>query len=259
MAAQDTRSKWKPSHPVDIFIYAKQGMSDTDIAKTLGAHITSFNNWRKVHPECQYALDKARNSVANGGTPQTLAEYVYQKLPADLQVLWDKIAYLEDMDGGLEKVELLLSSQPTEIRQLLFIHALSSTAFNVSRAMSMVCVTRSDVHKWTQTDPHFVELMNEIQFHKKNFFEQALVDLVTLRSPMAVIHVNKTLNKDRGYGESIKVEGEITHIHRIVPVAKLNLPLETLIEMEKTMQALEAETVAAAAVPKQLSNGKSAA
>jgi hypothetical protein len=72
---------------------------------------------------------------------------------------------------------------------------------------------------------------------KKHFFENALIDLTIMRNPFAVVHVNKTLNRDMGYGEKIEVEH--THTHSMLPVEKFSMALRLQIEAE--MKAIQAE------------------
>jgi hypothetical protein len=56
-----------------------------------------------------------------------------------------------------------------------------------------------------------MELIDEIQFHKSEFFETALIDCVEARETSAVIFANKTFNRDRGYGASVDIRGNIHH------------------------------------------------
>jgi hypothetical protein len=196
----------------------------------MGVTLGTLQGWAERHEEVAYAFKCAEDTSK---TPQTMVQYVYGRLPPDMKKVWDKIAFYEDMEGGLDKVEALLGKDP-RVRQYMFIHALCSTCFNTTRACAMVNLPLRTLSAWMRDD-QFVDLIQEVEFHKKNFFEQAMLDLVAVRNPLAVLHVNKTKNADRGYGDKLVIEANVQHTHRIVPLEKLALPLETLLAIEQGM------------------------
>ena len=79
-------------------------------------------------------------------------------------------------------------------------------------------------------------MIEEIEWHKCNFFEEALVDLVAMRNPGAVMFVNRTKNADRGYSEKIQVEHSGA-IATSVSVDELELPMETRKELLRAVRA----------------------
>jgi hypothetical protein len=209
---------------------ALTGATDAAIA----THFTlafpeTMSAWKKKYPELVYALEKAR-STKKAQEENTFQEYVYARLPNDLQQLWDKIAYWFEHANGYERITAILSGQTTRARQYLWIHAMVSCNFNASDACHRVCVSRKELIQW-ETEEEFTALMDELQFHKQNFVEGALMDLTAMRNPVAVTFANKTLNKNRGYSEKLHVEhnhsGTIIHKHaHIISVDKLNLPFD---------------------------------
>lgn len=230
--------KWRPTLPVDAYVLALTGAKDQDIATALNVTDVLFCNWKKKHPELAYALEKAREQKKQTET-QSFEDYVYGRLPKELQQLWDKIAYWFDHAEGYERIHAILHTQPTRIRQCLWIHAMIASNFNASEASFRVCVPRKELLSW-EDDPQFAALMDELQYHKQNFYEGALADLTAMRNPLAVIFANKTLNKSRGYSEKLTVEHTGTIVHRhshVVSVDKLNLSFETRCQLLDAVRA----------------------
>jgi hypothetical protein len=79
-----------------------------------------------------------------------------------------------------------------------------------------------------ETDPEFAELVDEIHLHKKDFFESKLVELVQSGDSSATIFANKTMNRDRGYGDKTTIEhtGTVVVEQRVVQIGDLALPVD---------------------------------
>jgi len=133
---------------------------------------------------------------------KSLSAYVFKSLSTEAQETWQKISAPET---SIEQVQAIFSRKTKELRQQLFVHALVSSSFDLSSACRMVGMDRSGLEKWKH-DLHFLQLLEEVQWHKKNFFENSLIGLVEERHPGAVLFVNRTVNADRGYSEKIQVE-----------------------------------------------------
>ena len=99
-------SKWKETHPVDAYIMALAGAQDKDIALAFNIAEENFIVWKKRHPELAYALEKGRETK-KATEAKTFEEYVYGRLPKELQQLWDKIAYWFDHADGYERIHTL--------------------------------------------------------------------------------------------------------------------------------------------------------
>ena len=106
-------------------------------------------------------------------------------------------------------------------------YALAATTYSASKACVMLNISKKTFEYWCQ-DPEFHELWSEIEWHKKNFCEDKLMELVANGWPAAVIMVNKTLNSDRGYGNKLQVTGSIQHTHVSIDLGRLNLPDEVM-------------------------------
>lgn len=161
----------------------------------------TLHTWQKKHPEL---VEARKLAESRRGDRNNFSGYIFKQLSADAQRVWDKIKFYHEEGGTYEAIEKILSGQTKRLRQELFIHALATTNFDISEAMRMVNLTRSGLEHW-RNDLEFRQLVEEIQWHKKNFFERTLVDLVEARHPAAVMFVNRTINADRGYGEKVEV------------------------------------------------------
>lgn len=229
---------WKDTHPVDIYILAKEGKTIKDIAAALGVSEPQFHAWLRERPVVRYAVDKGKSTGPKEAAVK-LQDYVYKRLPEHLQTVWDEICYWEEAGSGIEKIEAMMANEGLHARQSLWLHAMVSGSFNASDACKKVGVSMTTLKNWIANDPDFAELVDELQVHKKNFFESALIDLVTSRDAMAVIHANKTINRDRGYSEKIdvNVSGTVNHNVTVVSIDTLQLPIET---REQILSALRA-------------------
>jgi len=229
------RPLWRSTIPVDAYIMARAGMENQEISAALRVNNTTFSLWQRLHPELAYALQTARKKPKEGD--ETFEQYAYTQLPPKLQELWDKIDYWFDHANGYEKIRMLLDGQSLRVRQSLWLHAIISSNFDVSHACHMVGVNRAVLKQWEE-DPDFVELLEELKFHKGNFYEKALNDLVVFRHPGAVVFANKTFNADRGFGEKLEVKGEIQHLHGfVISVDQLDLTLEEKLKLLEKVQA----------------------
>lgn len=171
------------------------------------------------------------------GKPAEFIEYVYKMLPPDAQAVWDKISEFDKTKNSIRKSELL-RSQPDKIKQFLFVHALVVGRFNVSEACRKVEVSKDTYDRWTLSDPGFAKLIEEVIWHKANFFESALTGLVYQGDTSATIFANKTFNRNRGYDTKteIHVTGGVLHGH--LDIDSMNLPLhvrQQLLEAAKKL------------------------
>ena len=179
------------------------------------------------HPELQQARDMAD---ANRGQ-QILGQYAIQFLSPEARKTWDQIVNLDDFNA----IKQVFSGKGIKLKQQIFCQALLHTGFNSSRACHMSGITFRELQNW-KADFDFNQMLEDIQFHKKNFFEGALTQLVEERHPAAVMFVNRTINADRGYGEKIQIE-ETGGGHSQWDLSDLDLDLVT---MKKVLAAIDA-------------------
>ena len=229
-------SKYKHEYIVEVYIAAKSGMTENQISKVLGISVHTLRVWEKKKKAFKIALEQGRAECrGKKGKSLTFQEYVFGRLSYNNRKLWNKILKLSKNtkkrkrpEDYLEQIEILLAKRGKYARQSLFMYAWVSSNFSISKALRTVNISRSTFELWKQ-DPDFHTLFKEMDWHKKNFFEEYLCMLVKGGNPAATIFANKTYNKDRGYNEKIEVNmdilGEIDH--GVISVDHLKLDLDT--------------------------------
>lgn len=224
MPVQD---KFEATMYVTAYELARDGLSDEQIAKALGVTGITFRRWCRRRPALADATARGRHH-RDPAEALTFHEYVYNHLSPNLRDLWGEIQDCQELTNGVERVEALFKHHGIRARQHLFIYALTQSLFNVSGALRKVGLPRKTFESWCANDPEFAELIDEIHWHKQNFFEQAFIGRVAAGDTAAVIHAVKTKCRDRGYNEKIEIEhtGTVHHEHT-VSVAELDLPLDT--------------------------------
>lgn len=184
-------------------------------------------------------LQKAFELATERRKKNRLPDYVYRSLSQEARNTWEEI---KEKAKSPEAIEQLFKDRPKALRQELFIHALISSKYDMSKACRLVGMSRAGVEKWKK-DLHFLQLLEEVHFHKKNFFEKALISLVEERHPGAVLFVNKTMNADRGYSEKLHVEH--TTQQGTINLDDLQLDIQTrkkLLEAVRTKRLQEQNT-----------------
>ena len=234
--------KWEESLVFRIYDLVKQGNSELKISKILGVDISTLRVWKekKTYVRLAFEEGKAVRTCGEGKTAvETFQEYVFNNLSPDMQRTWSKITAYKDEENAVSRVEALLADKGENVRKHLFIHALVCNEFNISKACSLTNTSLSTVNNRWKKDIKFVQLLEEIEEHKKNFFESALLGLIRRGDSSAVIFANRTKNRDRGYSEktTIEVTGSISHFHNIVSIEKLNLPVDIRREILEAMRA----------------------
>lgn len=237
--------EWNDINYVRAYRFAKQGLSDRAIAQHMGVNYFTFRAWVKNKKTLREALEMARSPEEDGAV-RDFQTYVFNQLPEHLRSLWEDIESFADSRNSIERIESLLVKEGLRARQHLFIYALTSSNFDMSRACKAVNVRPSDIKRWVSRDPDFGELLDEIHWHKKNFFEHALIKLVKRGDPQAVLFANRTQNRDRGYNDKVVVDvnGTINHHHtHSVKIKDLNLPIETRRLLLQKIREVKANTV----------------
>jgi hypothetical protein len=223
-------TNWKDEFYVQAFQFARLGMSEEGIASALGVQHQTFRKWKKKRPALQFALTEGRKKDTKGS--ETFADYVYERLPDNLKKVWDELQECgAQEENAIARLENMLSECGKRGRQQLFVHSLIHNNFNLSKALKAVNLSRKQFDYWLINDPGFAELIDEMEWHKKNFLEGALLDLVRQGDPGVVKFVNQTYNADRGYGKVTKVDKTVTYQgtirHAPVDLEELDLDLES--------------------------------
>lgn len=201
--AEPKRAMWSPILLVRVYRLARLGMCDSDICKELGVSRQTFHRWIREKPELAEAMRMAEKERSEG---ETLPEWIYRQISPELREVWDQVRAWHREENGVLKIEMLLADKGVRVRQQLFLHALCVCRFSASHALRMVNVSKREFDQWVSSDPCFSELVQEVEWHKGNYFERQLVKLVQEGNPQAVIFANKTLNSTRGYGARMKMD-----------------------------------------------------
>jgi hypothetical protein len=229
----------------EVYELAKAGLSDKDISEHLGLKKGTFRRMKTRVPAVGALVEAGRKS-ANPKWDENFEEYLYGKMSPQVRVFWDKIMKLwkakpSQIKGAarrkaIEDVLAETKNSSKSTRQGLFIHALIKTGFNGTRASQMSGVPYRTYMNWAQHDPHFQHLLEEIDWHRKNFFESAFIKLVRKGVPSAVIHGVKTQAADRGYGTKVEINSHSTREEKI-SLDDLDLDPKTLKQVLKAVRA----------------------
>lgn len=223
-------TSWDPIFVLKIYQLAKAGLGNTLIAKSLGITYGTFLNWQKRKKTVRQAIKEGRSEDQEPMT--TFRNFCYNRLPNHLKETWDEILECEKDESALGRLEAMLRNHGRRGRQHLFLHAIIHYNFNLSAACRAVNISRKRFDKWAVSDPDFAELIQELKWHQKNFYEGALIRLVKKGDSAAIRMVNTTFNADRGYGrvntvnKNVSVTGTILNEHTQIPIEELGLSLE---------------------------------
>lgn len=258
---QYLRRKYGEGVELQVYDLAKQGMSDTAISDALNIPKSLFDRWEERDDIIGISMRAGRKYHADDKNRGTFQEYVYDQLPVYLKDVWERLNECEDAPCSITRIEALLEHHGRTARQHLFLYALVAFNFSVNKALCYLGISSRVFYNWKNTDDEFAEIMDLLHFHKKNFFEDALMKLVQAGHPHAIIHCNKTVNQDRGYGSESKVnvsiQGEIRHSVDMVNIEELDLDLDMrkalLVKIREAKNANELETIEVKAISSVLS------
>lgn len=201
-AKKPSETLWSDDLYVKGYKLAASGLSKGDIARALGVSRGTLDVWMRDKPAFQRAIEEAKTD-ANGKGQVTFLEYVYNRLSPEDQATWGRL--IESEKGEyVNDVEKVLAGQAKEVRQRLFLHALVHFNFNPSQACECVGITTKTYNEWKQ-GPSFRRMLQEMEWHKKNFLEGGLMGLVQKGDAAAIIFASRTLNRDRGYNDKTEI------------------------------------------------------
>lgn len=227
-------NEWNDGHYVQIYSLALRGETEVTIAKLLGVSKSAMDKWKREKPYVKEALRLARQKR---GTSGAIMEHVFGRLPEDLQEMWRRICECDKVDGGYAKLQELLNNGGKINKQRLFLHALVTNHFNRSKACQIIGITPRELNKWVQ-DEDFLRLIREVEEVKKDFVEGALMQGIAEGDVNLIKFANSTLNKDRGYGYTVKTEGTVNHVHSMLEAEDFLAELDEQTAM-KVVEAME--------------------
>ena len=229
-------SKYKKEYNIQVYDLARMGIRQKDIARKLGISLKIFKWWLKEKNIFRKYYRKGRNEYkGRGNEPFSFRDYILDRLAPDLRYIWDRINKIDELKGGVDKIEAMLEKGGKRVRQSLFIHAWTSGNFSVSNAMRKVNLSRATFNNWKR-DPEFAKLVEEVDVIRGDFIEESFMKLIKRGDSSATIHASKTFNRNRGYGDNLdlKVSGELDSV--VMTLGELKLPIEVRKELLKALR-----------------------
>jgi len=253
-------NKWGPEQAIRLAMVIVRFPLETKegwwrrMNELYGIHRQTCCEWQKREPLFRAAQEMALDLLKRKEDErQHFGEFVLTRMSDENKELYDQLVFWEDNPNseGAEKARGRVRNMAEQERRQMFVQCMAANGFVYSRACKLMGVSGDTVQNWCR-ERGFRKMVNQVQQLKKDFFEQALVDVVSARDTQAIIFANKTLNRDRGYGDNMKVqmEGKVdhTHTHTLIPLQALEaLPTETLELVLQAVQAHKAKQIAAQA------------
>lgn len=243
--------KWDDSYLLDIYDHTREGLALSQIAEAMGIDKRTLKFWYNEKQSVRDAVARGRSRGLSKNAGETFIEYVYKRLPQDLQEKWDELSEFEDDPNFQKRAEALFAAGGMHVRQHLFVHALVCSNFNASEACRKVNISRMTFEKWVATDPKFSELIDEVQWHRKNFTEGALMNLVSQGETSAVIFANRTVNRDRGYEPKTNVQVDVNTLNMNMDLDKLDLPIEARRQVVQAIRQKQGKIIDVTPAPQQ--------
>lgn len=262
---------WKDEFYLASYELALQGMSNIQIAKALGLPKRVFVHFVRNRSVLRDNLRKARKPATSigvtektpehGGCGERVIDYIYRRLPPDLQKLWEEIDNLtgnpdddrKEVKGVAKRIEALFTIPGAKhARQALWLHALVAANFNANEACRKVNIGYETLRQWTR-DKEFSRLLYAMKQMKKSFAESALWRLVAAGEPSIVKFVNTCLNpEDYNPAKKVELSGHVSSKHTIeindkilsqVPLEQRKELLRQLEEAEKTDEDFDLDPI----------------
>lgn len=204
-------------HPIDYYILASAGRTDSQIAKAFQIEEYALTEYWLKRPEMAYAKQCAVSGQNGNAREQFLVESAGH-LPPSLEPIWNKILnWGEAMT--FYQIKEAVKDLSKEERQCLFCMAYVHDKVNMvdTKAADMVGVGHSTVEAWKASDPQFLAMYKTLQARKGDFWESQLMNMGKAGNWAVILHVARTLLRDRGYGDKldVSVNGTVQHEHSV--------------------------------------------
>lgn len=93
--------------------------------------------------------------------------------------------------------------------QAQFLAAYVNNGFKVVIAAQVCRIRLNQFYEWKAQYPHFAKAIEMCRDRFVDKIEDAFKDLIDERNPQAVLFGLRTLGKERGYGENLRVENDV--------------------------------------------------
>jgi hypothetical protein len=211
---------YDPLWLIKVYQYTRDGItSKSEMARLLGI---TYGRFRKLLACKQVLRDAIQLGVDDRNSDKPgdgLKKYVYNCLTPQAREVWNNLMELRKQCKGRKgwdnRAEFDWRNITKAVKQQVFLHAIIYFGYNPSKACEFTGVSKFDIVNWCNRHPEFKDLYDQIKWHLGNFYESALVKAVRRGDTAAILHVNRTFNRDRGYGERSTVEiehsGKVEH------------------------------------------------
>jgi hypothetical protein len=204
---------WDDSMYVEFHRHLSEGLTVEQTAETMGLNINTVNLWIREKPALKKIIEESKLQRSSETTTERIVEYIYMRLPENLQLLWKQLERIEDEPTAARKIESILADQGQCARQRLFLYALIASNFQMLVALRRVNINKRTLDNWCE-DPEFNDLLREMEWHQKHFVEGQLMTLIAERHPAATIFANKALNRERYNPPTESIHsGSVKHDH----------------------------------------------
>ena len=140
------KSKYKDSLVIDVYVLAKSGMTENQIAQAIGISFDTLVKWEKKRKAFKEALDRGRKECRGKKKGSvSFKDYVFGRLSYKNRRLWNKINRIEKNKNKRkdieEQIEILLEKRGKYARQSIFMYAWVSTNFSISAALRILNIS----------------------------------------------------------------------------------------------------------------------
>lgn len=108
-----------------------------------------------------------------------------------------------------EEVSKLSQLQFTP-KQEVFLRAFIDCGYHLTNALDKSGIARATYYNWKEEYPHFNRALDLCRERFVDNIEEAFSNLIKDKNPQAVLFGLKTLGRNRGYAETMKVENDVT-------------------------------------------------
>lgn len=237
MPAKKKSTKYNEDVIWKCYKFARHGHSDSKIATNIGVDKQTLFNWIKKYKVLNRAIQAGRKDHGPQ-SDESLESFVYKKLPPDAQDYFDILQ--DEVTNWNEE----LGEMTTEVKQMLYFNLWYENDFNESEALRKLGLSVKVVHEWRRDNPWFASIYNNMLVVRKDFVEQATMRLIKQGDPIVTMRVNAALNKDRGYGDKLEIEGNMQHtVTHGIDVTGLDLPADVMERILEAVRIKEAEAI----------------
>lgn len=257
--------RYGPKYAVLAYECARDKKGTNKTCEELGISRQCFGNWMRTKKTFKFAVERGRDYAENnlGKNKRNLTDFIYDRLPRDLQKVWDGIHEREKSGSNGRRTAREVERMSTRERQSIFVHALCNTGFNASEASRVTMIPVDTFRQWRKRDKKFALLMKSVEEAQKDFIEGAFMELVGRKDVNAVLFGLRTKLRDRGYDPKVVIQHQVSgtveheHKHTITLDMIINrLPREAKALVLTTVRQLKKEKEEAKELPEHVEDAE---